>query len=141
MPDIARMNEVAASANLRSKLARWLSDNREEFAKSLKTYRPRWEPLVEWFGQEGLMDLPPEFFAEDEAVRTATRRRMVHAAKRTWARVQAVKARAPVAPASVVVTSPHTPEGAAQAPPRANPLRGKIKPIRIINRPWSEEKE
>jgi hypothetical protein len=85
---IDRLRAVAATSHLRSPLARWLSANRDEFEKLLKDYRPRWEALVEQFGVEGLLDLPPEFASDDPHVRAATRRKVVKAAMQIWERVK-----------------------------------------------------
>ncbi|MGD0104912.1 MAG: hypothetical protein ABSC06_12855 [Rhodopila sp.] len=83
-----RLRAVAATSNLRSPLARWLSANHVEFEKLLKDYRPRWEALVEQLGADGLLKLPPEFTSDDQKIRQLTRRRVVKAAMRTWERVK-----------------------------------------------------
>jgi len=85
---IDRLRAVAATSHLRSPLARWLSANHSEFEKLLKDYRPRWEALVEQFGTEGLLELPPEFTSDDPHVRAVTRRKVVKAAMQTWERVK-----------------------------------------------------
>ena len=66
---IDRLRAVAATSHLRSPLARWLSANHDEFARLLEAYRPRWEVLVEQFGAEGLLELPPEFTSGDPHLR------------------------------------------------------------------------
>ena len=85
---IDRLRAVAATSHLRSPLARWLSANHEQFEQLLKDYRPRWEALVEQFGAEGLLQLPPEFTSDDPHVRAETRRKVVKATMRIWERVQ-----------------------------------------------------
>jgi hypothetical protein len=70
-----------------SDLMRWLTENRAEFTAMLKDYRPQWEPLVEWFGREGLLRLLPEFFDESEALRSITRRKVIRSVARRWERV------------------------------------------------------
>jgi hypothetical protein len=85
---IDRLRAVAATSHLRSPLARWLSANHDEFAKLLKDYRPRWEALVEQFGAEGLLELPPAFTSDDPHLRAATRRKVVKAAMQIWERVK-----------------------------------------------------
>ena len=85
---IDRLRAVAATSHLRSSLARWLSANHDEFEKLLKDYRPRWEALVEQFGAEGLLELPPEFTSDDPHVRAVTRRKVVKAAMQIWERVK-----------------------------------------------------
>jgi hypothetical protein len=85
---IDRLRAVAATSHLRSPLARWLSANHAQFEQLLKDYRPRWEALVEQFGAEGLLQLPPEFMSDDPHVRAVTRRKVVKATMRIWERVQ-----------------------------------------------------
>jgi hypothetical protein len=85
---IERLRAVAATSHLRSPLARWLSANHDEFEKLLKDYRPRWEALVEQFGAEGLLELPPEFTSDDPHMRAVTRRKVVKAAMQIWERVK-----------------------------------------------------
>jgi hypothetical protein len=85
---IDRLRAVAATSHLRSSLARWLSANHDEFQRLLKDYRPRWDALVEQFGAEGLLELPPEFTSNDPHVRAVTRRKVVKAAMQIWERVK-----------------------------------------------------
>jgi len=85
---IDRLRAVAAASHQRSPLARWLSANHDEFERLLKDYRPRWEALVEQFGAEGLLELPPEYTSDDPYVRAATRRKVVKAAMQIWERVK-----------------------------------------------------
>jgi len=122
MPDINRLKIVASQSNLRSKLARWLSANRDEFAAMLKDYRPRWEPMVEWFSDEGLVELPPEFFSDDESMREMTRRKMVRAAMRTWERVKA---------ANGVAVLQEKPSEKPASSGRGS-LRDRMKPVRVV---------
>jgi hypothetical protein len=115
---IDRLRAVAATSHLRSPLARWLSANHDEFARLLEAYRPRWEALVEQFGAEGLLELPPEFTSGDPHLRAMTRRKIVKATMRIWERVKHRLAQTPTAsPPGNEGRSTEQPQPAAAASP------------------------
>jgi hypothetical protein len=80
---------VPPTTNARSPLTRWLTDNREEFTKLMRDYRPRWEALVEQFAADGLLTLPAGFATDAEV-----RRRVILNTARRWDRVKAEARRA-----------------------------------------------
>jgi len=111
-----RLRAVAATSNLRSPLARWLSANHVEFEKLLKDYRPRWEALVEQLGADGLLKLPPEFTSDDQKIRQLTRRRVVKAAMRTWERVKLQVAQKSAPPSRPPAPAPRGPNRPSRSP-------------------------
>src|ERR1700757_2080545 len=89
------INAAAEAGARRSKLGRWFARNHAAFADTLEQFRPRWETLVETFVEQQMIEPPNAFWSDDPAIRQATRRKVVDAARKTWLRVDAeVRARA-----------------------------------------------
>ena len=88
---VADFKSIAEAGATRSKLGRWLTANRDEFAEMLQVYRPRWDALVEKFIDGGLMQAPDGWPDDANA-----RKRAVDAAKQIWRRTKARKLPQPV---------------------------------------------
>ena len=123
---IDRLRAVAATSHLRSPLARWLSANHDEFARLCLW--PRWEALVEQFGAEGLLELPPEFTSGDPHLRAMTPK-IVKATMRIWERVHRLRQEPAASAAGVAAAPPETQLGPPTAPRRDND-RAVVEPLR-----------
>jgi len=83
------LRAVLEATSPTSKLGRWFTANRAGFEQLLATHRPRWEALAVKFAEEGLISVPPAFWAKsDTRERRLARKRAGEAARQVWQRVK-----------------------------------------------------
>lgn len=80
------IRSAAEAGAIRSEIGRWFAANHDEFADTLRRYRPRWEVLIEQFAKARLIELPADFSAEDALTRQAARRRVTDSVRKAWQR-------------------------------------------------------
>jgi hypothetical protein len=105
-----------------SRLGRWFAQHHGQF-NELK--RPRWLAMAAMFAEEGLIEVPAEFWSdEDTPEKQLARRRAAEAARQIWQRVKRQqKAAAKPASLPLVQTTPAVPSRFGTPAPRTPPTR------------------
>ena len=105
-----------------SRLGRWFTEHHGQF-NQLK--RPRWLAMAAMFAEEGLIEVPAEFWSdEDTPEKQLARRRAAQAARQIWQRVKRQqKAAAKSAPPPLVQTTPAVQSCFGTPAPRTPPTR------------------